>query len=239
MKEKADPCTRGGDSYESHARNLHSRARSAYADWTKGLSPKERQQLRSARLDAPPDDNHEVGGHSPYSISDIADTPLARIDPDFAAAIDRPEEILAEIFNIPLETAKKILQWHTQQLTAAIRSAEAQHLQIIVGGLLSANNPKLSSAGLAFAANLAALNGLPSQREYAKLNHISPEAISKMVRAWSAALGLMPSVHQKSPQARQAYSEVGRTRHWRGRKVNAAELLKKRLASKTPDPNLN
>lgn len=238
MKSKENPKADAPSSYDTHARSLHARAKKAHADWFASLSPDEKKRAKSMGVDSPPDDNTEVGGHSPFSVSDVADTPLARIDFDVSQAIDQPVEILAEQFNIPLQTAKEILDWHRSEMNDAIRSAEASHLQIIVGGLLSARNPKLSAAGLAFAGNLAALNGLPSQRDFARENHISPEAISKMVRMWSSALGLNPSVHQKSANACRIYSRIGKTAHWRSKKVSASALLKK-LKSTPSNPSLN
>ena len=195
------------------------------------MSPDDRKKLREMNLEAPPDDDSEVGGHSPYSVSDIADTPLARTDTDYAAAIDKPSEILADEFGITFQQATALLEWHQKEIELAVNREKANHLQLIVGGLLASKNPKLNAAGLAFAANLAALNGLPCQREYARQNHVSASAISKVVKGWQRALGILPSAHQKSESACQTYSEVGKTRHWRGRpfKAGMASKLLKRI----------
>jgi hypothetical protein len=187
-------------------------------------------------LDRPSDDDSEVGGHSPYSASDIADTPLARTEIDFAAVIDTPIEELAEQFGITINQARRLLLWHRAEVGMAIQQAQAHYLQIIVGGLLSAKNPKLSAAGLAFAGDLAALNGLHCQRDYAKQLHVSPSAISKVVKAWQRALGLRPSTHQKSEAACKTYSASGKANHWRNRTVSASALLK-RLKPKNPSSN--
>jgi hypothetical protein len=207
---------------------LHQEARKTYAEWIANASPDLKNKIRTLGLDKAPDDSSEVGGHSPYSISDIADSVLAKCEA--APFADSDDEIFADEFNVSLITAKKILKWHTLQLAISIEQEKASYLQIIVGGLLASKNPKLNAAGLAFAANLAALNGLPCQREYARQNHISVSAISKVVRAWSKALDLAPSAHQKTTKACEVYSAIGRSGHWRKKKVTAAsasELLQR------------
>lgn len=233
MKKRspADPCARADENpgnYDSHARALHNRAKQAYATWLASASPEEREKIRNMGVETPPDDNNEVGGHSPYSLSDIADSPLAKCDPIIAT--DEPEDTMADEFGISPEIARKILSWHSFQIDIAVQQEKANYLQIIVGGLLSSKNPKLNAAGLAFAANLAALNGLPCQREFARQNHISASAISKVVRAWSKALDLRPSAHQKTNEACEVYSHIGKQGHWRSKKVSSAsasELLRK------------
>lgn len=238
---KHHPCARDRDTgaYIDHARQQQAAAAKAYTTWVASLSPKDRLHLQRHDLITPPTDEHEVGGHSPYSLSDIADTPLARTDTDYAREIDRPHEILADEFNLTTEQARAIITWHHQQIQVAINKEKANYLQIIVGGLLSSKNPKLNAAGLAFAAGLAALNGLPCQREYARINHVSRQAISKVVKSWQESLDLHPSAHQKSQSACQTYSHVGKTNHWRDRHFKASMATKLLSRLKKTDPSLN
>ena len=216
--------------YEDHRRRQHAMAAQEYASWIAGMSPTEREKIKALALEHFPDDDNEVGGHNPFAGSDMAESPLARIETDIASAIDTPAEELAEFFNISLELANRILSWHDDKVKSSIRSHESQFLGIIVGGLLSSNNPKLAAAGLAFAAGLDALNGLGCQREYARRNGLSPSAVSKVVKAWQRGLNLHPSAHQKSESACQTYSSVGKTRHWRNQRFSngsATRLLSK------------
>lgn len=215
---------------------MHNEANSRYKEWVAAMSPDERKKLRELNLEAPPEDETEVGGHSPFSLSDIADIPLARTYTDYAAAIDQPHELLADQFQITLEKATRLIAWHNKEIQAAVDREKSNYLQLIVGGLLSSKNPKLNAAGLAFATNLAALNGLPCQREYARQNHISASAVSKVVKAWSRALGLRPSAHQKSEQACLTYSEVGKANHWRTRTLTAG-IASKLLSKLRPPTN--
>ncbi|MES2923130.1 MAG: hypothetical protein V4819_16355 [Verrucomicrobiota bacterium] len=219
--KQPNPCARDERAYDEHARSLHSKARDAYPAWLAGPTPDERRRAESLGVTLPPDDDAEVGGHSPYSITDIGEIPLARVDVDYAAAIDQPHDILADDFNITAEKATAILAWHQRETQAAVEIEKANYLQLIVGGLLSSKNPKLNAAGLAFANNLAILNGLPCQREYARQNHVSPSAVSEIVKQWQVTLGLRPSAHQKSEKACDTYSAVGKTRHWRTRPFTA------------------
>ena len=216
--------------YEDHARRLQARATEEYSIWVSRMTPAERAQLAALGVESPPDDDTEVGGHSPYAASDLAESPLARVETDMAGNIDTAEDELAERFSIPLELSHKILCWHDSAVKDSIRRHEAHFLGIIVGGLLSARNPKLAATGLAFAAGLDALNGLGCQREYARNNGLSVSAVSKVVKAWQRGLNLRPSAHQKSESACQTYSDVGKTRHWRNRRITtgtASRLLSK------------
>lgn len=147
---------------------------------------------------------------------------------------------MADEFNITPAQATQILSWHLKQIAVAVDKEKSNYLQLIVGGLLSSKNPKLNSAGLAFAANLAALNGLPCQREYARQNHVSASAVSKLVKAWQVTLGLRPSAHQKSEKACATYATVGKNHHWRNRPLTAGratDLLAKIRKPKAPDLN--
>lgn len=219
---------------ESHRLSLHRQATQAHADWLASMTPDERARLKALGLDRPSEDSTEVSGHSPYELQDFAESPQCRTEIDVASFIDTPAEILAETYALTLAQADALILWCKAQTAAAIRSHEAHLLQVIVGGLLAAKNPKLSAAGLAFAANLSALNGLGSQSEYAKDNSVSRSAISKIVKAWQRALGLRASAHQKSEKACAAYSTAATQSHWRKRKASASELVRKlnlRLAS--------
>jgi hypothetical protein len=216
--------------YEDHARRLHRAAKDEHQRWLATLTAEERRFAEDVGLAESPEDNCEVGGHSPYSVSDLADTPLAKLEIDFAGMIDTAEETLAELFEVPIEIARKILTWHQQSLRKSIRRSESQFLHVIIGGLLSAKNPKLSAVGLAFAAGLDALNGLGSQRQYARQHGISPAAVSKVVKAWSRDLNLGPNAHQKSDAACETYSAVGKARHWRKQRCTSG--IARRLLSK-------
>ena len=220
--------------YDEFSRSLHARAQAAHKAWIPTLTPAALKLLAKTGANETPQDDSEVGGHSPYATSDIADSPSARVYVDFAASIDTPDQELAEQFGINPTQARSILEWHDRELAIAIERHEGHFLGIIVGGLLSSKNPKLASAGLAFAAGLDALNGLGCQREYARKTGLSASAISKVVKAWQRSLNLRPSAHQKSEQACLTYAEVGKKRHWRTQTLSEgkASILLSRLKSK-------
>ena len=226
--------------YELHASRMQREAREAHAIWFSKISPEEKQRAKALGVDTPPEDDSEVGGHSPYSTNDVSESPLASISFDFSEIIDTPSEAFAEQFGISAAQAAKIMRWHHTVVKDSLSRHLAQMLGIIVGGLLSAKNPKLSSAGLAFSVGLDALNGLGCQREYSIKNGLSPSALSKVVKAWQRSLGLRPSVHQKSEEACSTYSEVGKARHWRTQRVTpsaASKLLLKMQTTTNPANN--
>ncbi len=225
--------------YETHASRLQSEAKREHSIWIARMSPEERAQAKSLGVDSEPDDDSEVGGHSPWSTNDIAESPLASITFDLADLIDTPAEQFAERYGLSVPQAARILRWHASIVQESLSLHLSQMLGIIVGGLLSAKNPKLSSAGLAFAASLDALNGLGCQREYAIANGLSPSALSKVVKAWQRSLGLRPSVHQKSEDACTTYSEIGKSRHWRTQQVTHSSASKLLAKITNTHPSLN
>ena len=213
--------------YQNHATRQQAAAKKAHAAWVSGLTPEQRKNLSRLGVFESPDDSHEVGGHSPMQVADIADSPLARIDPDFAAAIDSEIEILADRFGVDLATAQKIIAWHAHDLATSLITREADLLAVVVGGLLASKNVRIASAGLAFASSMAAANGLGSQAEYSRSIGVSRTIISKAVKAWQRQLNLHTSPFQKSEAACETYSQVAKARHWRTRKVTAAALTAK------------
>ena len=160
-------------------------------------------------------------------MADIADSPLASIHPDFGSAIDRPIEEIAEMFDVDLATASKIDAWHRERSREDLRRHESDLLSIVVGGLLSSQNIKIASAGLAFATNMAATNGLGSQAEYARSIGVSRTILSKAVKAWQRQFHLHTSPHQKTESACATYSHVGKEKHWRKTKATATELARR------------
>lgn len=214
-------------------------ARLAYSAWTARMSPEEKLRAKALGVATHTDDDAEVGGHSPYATTDLADSPLASIEPDFAEIIDTEADTMAEDFGISLVQANQILAWHKSISKDSLRRNLGHYLGVIVGGLLSSKNPKLSAAGLAFAAGLDSLNGLGCQREYARKNHLSPSAISKVVIAWQRSLELNPSAHQKSEDACNTYSEVGKARHWRAQRVTSSTASKLLSRINTTNPIAN
>ena len=213
--------------YAEHANRLQARATQEHLRWLATMSPRDRKRVGQLGLDHPSHDDCEVAGHSPYQPADAADSAAARTEIDFAALLDSEQDTLADELGISPEAAGRVLKWAERELRAAVVKHEAFLLQLVVGGLLSAKNPKLSCAGLAFAAQLGTLNGLGSQSAYAQANGISRSAISKVHRFWKRMLRLRTGPHGKSEKACQHYSEIGKASHWRHRKATASELLKR------------
>jgi len=210
--------------YSQHASRQQAAAKAAHAKWLCELSPEQRKTLTHLGVFDAPDDSHEVGGHSPMQLADIADSPIARVDPDIALALDTETEILADMFGVSLALAARILAWHAADVTHAMLTREADLLAVVVGGLLASKNVRIASAGLAFASSMAAANGLGSQAEYARSIGVSRTILSKSAKAWQRQLKLHTSPFQKSEAACATYSQVAKDRHWRNQKVTATAL---------------
>lgn len=213
--------------YGAHAARLNTAARSAHEKWIESLTPDQRANLRRLGVLDPADDSHEVGGHSPTQLADVAESHLARTEIDLAAELDGHAGPIADRFDIPLHVAREILDWHVAGVEASMRTHEADLLSIVVGGLLASNNIKIAAAGLAFAGGMEAANGLGSQAQYARKLGVSRTILSKAVRSWAEQLNLRTNVWQKTPEACATYSAVAKARHWRKAKVSATELFKR------------
>lgn len=213
------------EDYHSHRRRLHETATTTHREWVAGLDAKQRKKLQDLGVLEPADDSPEVGGHSPYQVNDVADTPLASIDPDIAKEVDDAISQLADDFKVPLETARALFSWHAEQTAAAVREHEGDLLSIVIGGLISSQNIRISAGALAFATELDALNGIGSQAAYARKLGVTRSALSKAVKGWRRSLGLRRNAHQKSAAACESYSENGKNNHWRKQKVTASRFL--------------
>ena len=220
-----------GSDYQGHASRLHAAASAARKTWLSTLSPQQIENLKHLGVYEESEDTHEEGGHSPTQTADIADSPLASIDPDYAAAIDGEAGALADRMGVTMDMAKTILAWHADALAVALRTHEADLLSVVVGGLLASKNVRIACGGLAFASGMVAANGLGSQAEYARSIGVSRTIISKSVVAWQRQLNLPTSKFQKSEEACTTYAAIAKTKHWRSQKVTATELAK-RLSSR-------
>jgi hypothetical protein len=191
------------------------------------LTPKQRAKLAKLGIDVPADDSHEVGGHAPTQTSDFAESPLARVESNIVDELDGPAGPIAERFDVPIDMARQILEWHAAGIEAALRSHEAELLSVVVGGLLASKNVRITAGGLAFAAGMEAANNLGSQAQYARRLGVSRTILSKSVKTWKRDLNLRTTVWQKSDAACETYASVTKERHWRKAKTTATELARR------------
>lgn len=213
-------------SYEDHAARLQARAEKEHALWLSTLTPEQYQEALKYNVITPPRDTHKVGGHSPEQKKDLAESPRASEEIDIAEEIDTLAERLADAHKIPLEAAQQISIWHTEAIDQSTIQHQAEIIQNIVAGILSAENPKLAAAGIAFATRLDALNGL-NQTQFADDNNITRQAVSKCTKHWQKILGVPPSAHQKSESACKSYQHAAATKHWRNKLFTIKNILEK------------
>lgn len=209
--------------YEDHRNRQSASARKDYASWVKSLSPEQRRNLERLNVLSPAKDDFEVGGHSPYQPGDASESNYSRADE--IPIEEDPACEMADDYGIPLATARAILKWHQSAVKEQLLSHESDMLSIVVGGLISSRNVRIAAGALAFATNMAALNGLGSLTDYAKQLGVTKSIISKAMKQWKTSLGLPSTCYQKSAEACKTYSEVGTKNHWRFQKVTASSLM--------------
>ena len=226
------------DAYELHRRRQLSEARDAFV-----LFYKKSRGWRRAAIKEISEFGGGIAGEESQTANqhtlDMGDLPSASCRVDMAAETDTFGETLAESLGIDVEKANHLALWLEEEIEQRALSFRARDLNRISGVFIDSKNPKLFSAGLAFAANLASLNGLGTQAEYARRLGLTRAAMSKATKFWQRFLGLPPSPHMKSSQACEHYRKKAREDHWRRRKVDNSEQSTsalKKLNQQFPKP---
>jgi len=104
--------------------------------------------------------------------------------PDFAAEIDREEEVIADKLGVTLEQAKAFLRIRDH----ACRQEMALVLGQVLGILIAAKNLPVMVHSLALAAGLDQLNGAHSEAEVARELGVTRALVSHYVVGWRDVL---------------------------------------------------
>jgi hypothetical protein len=188
-----------------------------YRAWIASLAPEDRADLERAGITGPDDDFSKVDSNPGFE-DDPASTSLASCEP--AEFVESERDELCEALDLSPAQASLVTAFVQAEVAKATAQSRQDDLQIVVSLLLETPNVRIAAAGLAFAADLAALNGLGSQNEYAEKIGFSRSAISKSVRQWKSALGLRTNGHMKSDEAVEKYKHIAKTDHWRNKKFD-------------------
>jgi len=105
-------------------------------------------------------------------------------EPDIAAMIDRPEEIMADKYGVSIAVALRIIA-DREDLA---RRGQAQILSSVIGQLIQSRNINLQVHALAIAFGMDHLNGAHSQSEIAKELGVTRALVSHYVLAWRDVL---------------------------------------------------
>lgn len=204
--------------YEEHREIEEGKYLESYETWVSKLSTKQKRELGRMGLLKPDPGYRETKSYQLPEDVDMENMKTLSYKVDMSEGLDRLTDQFQEMLDIDEEKARKLAKWHYQHVSAEVTKREGFLLQRIVAGFIGTSNAKLSAAGLAFAADLAALNGLKNQAEYARKNNVSRSIVSRHTKFWSRLLELRPSSHMKSEEACEKYAEIGKTQHWRKKK---------------------
>ena len=132
----------------------------------------------------------------------------ASYTPDFAAAIDSEEEIIADEFGVSLKQARRIIKLRDD----AIRREQAMMLASVIGLLIRSRNLPVMVHSLAIAYGLDELNGAHSESEIAAQLGCSRALISHYVVGWRDVLagktaGFDCTKFRKHNSTRETYKE--------------------------------
>ena len=105
---------------------------------------------------------------------------LASYEHDYAAAIDKPHEILADRYGVRLDVAKQIIK----DTEYAKTEQDALIIGQVIGLLMASKNLPVMVHALAIAAGLDQLNGARSEKEVADSLGITRSLLSHYVVGW-------------------------------------------------------
>jgi hypothetical protein len=183
------------------------------------------QTLREAGIVDLPNRRFNAGDNdhveSNRSESDMAESNLSRCEA--ASIIESETKKLEEQFGLTESDAEILEEMIEEKVSKLVERRVSNQLQAVVATFLEAPNAKIAAGGLAFAANLAALNGLKSQAAYGRKIGVTRAAISKSVRHWKEVLDLPTNSHMKSDDACENYRQSANEDHWRNRKWKSDE----------------
>lgn len=141
---------------------------------------------------------------------------------DMAAEIDRPEEVMAERWGVLPAVAAEILAAMDEEMERRMRGERAELLRVLAGEVLSKGLSTVKTWGLAFAADLDSLNGMPTQGEIARRLGLNKATVSHWVSYWRDLLELRRNRHEKRDQTRVLLAQVQTEDHWSRRKGSEA-----------------
>jgi hypothetical protein len=129
-------------------------------------------------------------------------------EPDMAAMIDRPDEIIADEYGVNLAVARRIIA-DRENLA---RRGQAQILASVIGQLIQSRNINLQVHALAIAFGMDQLNGAHSQSEIAKELGVTRALVSHYVLAWrdvlAGAIGAFDNLtFRKRDSTRETYRQ--------------------------------
>lgn len=105
-------------------------------------------------------------------------------EPDMAAMIDLPEEIVADDYGVTIAVARRIIV--DRQDVA--RRGQAEILASVIGLLIQSRNLNVQVHALAIAFGMDELNGAHSQSEVARELGVTRALVSHYVLAWRDVL---------------------------------------------------
>ncbi len=164
-----------GSSYEDHVERSNAEYVAEFETFWGRLTPLQRKECKARGIEGPII-NFSCTAEMDH---DAADTPAASYRQDLAAELDELSDQLIEKFGLPAGSAVNLASFVIHMIETKSISYKAWLFGKVCGEILNAKNTKLCVAGLAFASNLASLNGISSIRQYARIIHVSPEAVSK------------------------------------------------------------
>jgi hypothetical protein len=184
-----------------------------YALWVQ-FAPEETVAVLKRKKLLTAGDDHRMVQSDHRMDDDPAASDLAVSLP--AEPVDAEAARLMEEFGISAEMAGRIQDYVADVVAEHARRRAADMAREAVAVLLQEPNLRLSSFALSI------LFGLPvpwrTQREFAKDEGVTPQAVSKCVMRMRGRFDVPANAWCKSDEAREVFSQVQKAKHWRHRR---------------------
>jgi hypothetical protein len=175
-------------------------AEEAWPKFLAGLSASERQVLETWSLDA------EVSRTCGVEHDAAEDAHEAF---DVASVVDRPIDLLRQVFDLSESQAEKVWAWHASRVTRAEEMARSVQLRRIVGVLMIPRKDVTAVIiGLALAAGglgEMSINGFSSGASAARRLGKHRATLSHWKRFWQDLLDLKDETYGKTDEAKAKY----------------------------------
>jgi hypothetical protein len=213
--------------YEDFSARQSREARTEWETFLASRTPAQIAELKRLGITGFTDDREHIGPpdtNKPAPLT-ASDRPIGRenlrVDVDFSARCDTRADEIAERWKITHDIAAQIAKDEAEMIEREVERRKAEQLQTIAAFMIAPGNARKRALGLAYVANLDALNGIGSQEMAGKQTLSTRASINAEAIKWRDLFGLPQNGHMKADAARGTYSkDKASSNHWRRKKYH-------------------
>lgn len=229
--------------YEDFSAKQKTAAKSGWLSFMASKTPEQLAELKRLGITGFADDHDHIGPPEDGPPAEVeswsSEYENLKVDVDFAARCDTLADELLELYDPPRshddhhQQMREIAQMIEDRVAAEVERRKAEQLQTIAAFMIAPGNARKRALGLAYVANLDALNGIGSQEEAGKKTLSSRASINTEANKWRDLFGMPQNGHMKADAARGTYSQdKSSENHWRRKKFKRKNPKPKKKPSR-------